>query len=75
MTTPTYTYKVAKVVRVRTMETYWQWTILENGKPFDSGNSSTEAEAVTIGKAKAAFWNQSERASMELFRAIGDVLG
>ena len=70
----TYTYKVSKVFRLKTMTEYYVWTILEDGKPFDSGKSNTEAEAETIGKAKAAFWNKSERASMDLFRAIGDVL-
>lgn len=70
----TYTYKVSKVFRLATMSEYYVWTIFENGKPFDSGKCDSEAEAATIGKAKAAFWNNSEHAAMELFRAIGDVL-
>ena len=72
--TPTYTYKVVTVVIARTLQAHYQWTVYEDGKPFQAGQCKTHLESDTIGKAKAAFWNQSETAALDFFGAIGDAL-
>lgn len=68
---PTYTSKVTKVFKLKTMTEYYRWEASDGYRVVASGNCDTKEAAESSVKAYIEFMTDSEKAAEMFANALG----